>query len=253
MKILLLSLVTAHLGMLLSFGLFRIYQKEVIADIAWALGISIQASIYYLFSTPSAEKSWLMVLVWIWGLRLAGFLYWNRIHLPWQDKRYEKIIANSKQTASKTIFLNYQIQAFLQWIMGLAWFFIMYFPHFSKITLVFSSILFFLGLSIEVIADEQLKEFKKNPVSKVCQIGLWAYSRHPNYFGEILIWISFAFASLNIFSVISPLCLYGIMRFITGPLTEQTSIEHKGQAYLDYQKNTPMIFPYKALFSRRSK
>lgn len=253
MKALILSLALAHLGMLLSFVLFKIYQKEVIADIAWAIGISVQASIYYLFSTPSPEKNFLMLLIWIWGLRLAGFLYWNRIHLAWQDKRYEKIIQRSKQSASQTIFFNYQIQAFLQWIMGLAWFFIMNNAAFSKASLIASTLLFLIGLSIEVIADEQLKEFKKNPVTPVCQIGLWQYSRHPNYFGEILIWLSFAFASQNILSLVSPLFLYGIMRFITGPLTEQTSIEHKGQSYLDYQKTTPMIFPYKLFSSRRSK
>lgn len=253
MTILLLSLLTAHLGMLLSFFIYQRIKKEVLADIAWAIGIALQGSLYFMFFEHSLEKVWLLSLLWLWSLRLAGFLYWNRIRLPWQDKRYEKIIENSKYPTAKTIGMNYQIQAFLQWIMGLAWFFVMQNPSIQSYMLVMTSMLFILGLGIETLADEQLKKFKKHPVGPVCQQGLWRYSRHPNYLGEILIWISFALNSDSLLAIVSPLGLYLIMRFITGPLTEQASMEHKGKSYLDYQQSTPMIFPYKLFCSKRFK
>jgi len=251
---LLLTLITAHVWM---FGCWSIYQackKEVIADIAWSLGILLQGIIYYHFFAQLGVQTYFLLLLIIWSLRLSGFLFWNRILKPWHDKRYEKIIERSPRSSTQTLFINYQIQASLQWVLGLAWFFIMQSHDFSTLLTIAVSVLFFWGLGIEILADEQLKQFKKDAKShQVCQIGLWKYSRHPNYFGEIIIWISFAMGSHHLGGWISPICLFLIMRFITGPLTEETSIAHKGQNYLDYQKVTPMIWPYKLFSFKRNK
>ena len=250
---LILTLITAHLWMLGCWGVYQIMKKEVIADIAWALGILLQGAIYYHFSGHTLAQSYLILLLIIWSFRLSGFLFWNRILKPWHDKRYEKIIERSANSTQKTIFINYQIQAFLQWVLGLVWFFIMQNEAMHVLWLKIASLLFVVGLLIEIVADEQLKYFKKNPNTPVCQIGLWRYSRHPNYCGEIIIWISFAVANQQILGFIAPLTLYLIMRYVTGPLTEETSIVHRGQAYLNYQKTTPMIWPYKLFCSKRSK
>ena len=252
-KILAFNFLIAQLGMLLSFYISRRLQQEIIADIAWPLGIGLQGTLYSIFSVHCPEKTWLCLLLWIWSLRLAFFLYWNRLRLPWKDKRYEKLIENSPHSPPKALFINYQIQACLQWLMGLSWFFVMQKSSFNPVTMLAASAIFILGMSIEIIADEQLKQFKRNSHGTVCQNGLWQYSRHPNYFGECIIWISFAMNSPHLWGWCSPLFLYMIMRFITGPLTEQTSLVHKGQRYRQYQQTTPMIFPYKLFFSRRSK
>lgn len=244
------------LAQVLMFGAWLWYrktQKEVIADIGWALGIGLQGIFYYAEFAESNILFFLLLLLIIWSLRLSLFLWWNRLRQTWHDKRYAKIIERSFQSAEKTLLINYQIQGVLQWLVGLCWFFSMQNQELSLSRFALVSFLFVLGLGVEVIADEQLKQFKQHPDGLVCQRGLWFYSRHPNYCGELIIWFGFALASPSLLGMISPMVLYVIMRFITGPLTEETSIAHRGEAYLQYQKSTPMIWPYKWFLSKLSK
>lgn len=239
--------------MFISWLFYRKTKKEVIADIAWALGIGLQGVLYYLEFGKTPISLFLLLLLIIWSMRLSLFLWWNRLRQSWHDRRYAKIIERSTQSAEKTLLINYQIQGVLQWLVALCWFFSMQNQKSSWAWLLIVTCIFILGLSIEILADEQLKKFKKNPNSPVCQYGLWFYSRHPNYCGELIIWISFAIASQHPLGIISPLVLYFIMRFITGPLTEETSISHKGSDYILYQQTTPMIWPYKWFLSKFSR
>lgn len=250
---LLSHLLFAQCWMLSSWLFYRKTQKAVIADIAWALGIGLQGILYFLEFGQAPISLFLLLLLLVWSLRLSIFLWWNRLRQAWHDRRYAKIIDRSPQSAEKTLLINYQIQGILQWLVALCWFFNMQTHELSWPWILMVTGLFVVGLSIEILADEQLKTFKKHPDGKVCQRGLWFYSRHPNYCGELIIWISFALASQHLLAIISPLSLYLIMRFITGPLTEETSIAHKGGAYLQYQQTTPMIWPYKWFLSKFSR
>lgn len=246
-------LIFAQFWMLCNWWVYQKTYKEIIADIAWALGIGLQGVLYYLEFSQSNTSLFLLLLLLIWSLRLSIFLGWNRLVQPWNDKRYAKIIERSHQSAEKTLFFNYQIQGVLQWLVASCWYFNMQDIPLSWSWVTLITLLFLLGLFIEVIADEQLKQFKKHPEGPICQKGLWFYSRHPNYCGELIIWISFGLFSFHLASLISPLTLYLIMRFITGPLTEETSVAHKGEAYRQYQKTTPMIWPYKWFLSKFSR
>lgn len=103
----------------------------------------------------------------------------------------------------------------------------------------------------EALADSQLENFKKDPANKgkVCQIGLWNYSRHPNYFFEWLIWISFFIFSLDsaggIFTVYCPVVMYVFLTRVTGiKATEEQSLRTRGDAYRIYQKTTSAFVPW---------
>ena len=102
----------------------------------------------------------------------------------------------------------------------------------------------------EWLADYQLTKFRRNPLNKnkVCRNGLWQYSRHPNYFFEWLQWIAFVIFSYGAedawLSLVGPFFMYVFLMKITGiPHIERVSIEKRGEAYIEYQKEVPIFFP----------
>ena len=236
----LITLVFAQLWMLLAWLMYRHVGNPMIADVAWGLGIMLLSWLHVLFFPVDRYHLIALAMVSCWGLRLSAYLYWTRLRQHWHDKRYQAL-----EERSHNLFINYQIQGFLQSIIAIPWFFIG--ANHIGICFYLGSIIFFMGFFIECLADSQLKTFKKNHPQQLCNSGLWQYSRHPNYFGEILIWIGFAILGVSshwgVLGAISPIGLILLMRFITGPLTEETSIQSRGKAYLDYQKSTPMIAP----------
>ena len=102
------------------------------------------------------------------------------------------------------------------------------------------------------IADKQLAEFKKNSANKgkVCEKGLWFYSRHPNYFFEWCHWFSYPIMAIGIsggeWLWIMPVVMFAFLYFITGiPYTEQQAIRSRGDAYRQYQKTTSAFIPWR--------
>jgi steroid 5-alpha reductase family enzyme len=108
-----------------------------------------------------------------------------------------------------------------------------------------------IALTGEAIADWQLDQFKKDPANKgkVCNKGLWNYSRHPNYFFEWLIWVGyfvFALASpYGFIAIISPAIILYLLLNVTGiPATEEQSVRSKGDLYKEYQRTTSAFVPW---------
>ena len=107
-----------------------------------------------------------------------------------------------------------------------------------------------IGFLFEVVGDAQLARFKANPANngKVMDRGLWAYSRHPNYFGEFLIWWGFFLVTLSTdnswWTVVSPLVVTAVLLKMTGiPLTEQSMVDHR-PGYREYIGRTHAFFPW---------
>ena len=108
-----------------------------------------------------------------------------------------------------------------------------------------------LSLLGESCADAQLQRFKADPTShgKVCDVGLWRYSRHPNYFFEALIQIAFCLMAWHAphgwVTVASPLLMLYFLLRVTGiPLTEEYAVKSKGEAYREYQRTTSAFIPW---------
>ena len=108
-----------------------------------------------------------------------------------------------------------------------------------------------LALAGESLSDHQLKSFKADPANrgKICQTGLWNYSRHPNYYFEWLIWVGFFLIAWSspggCFTVLCPgLMLFFLLRVTGIPLTEELSLKNKGDAYRQYQKTTSAFVPW---------
>ena len=106
----------------------------------------------------------------------------------------------------------------------------------------------------EAIADKQLLNFKQSSQSTtdtknlVCNVGLWKYSRHPNYFFEWLYWLSFPLFSVGdsyfYFSLFSPVFMYYLIRYVTGiPPAEDRMLRRKGEVFKEYQLKVSPFFP----------
>lgn len=236
------------LHMCLVWCLYRYLKNPSVVDVGWASGLTLSGLIYLFSETCSTRTIILGVVLVLWGGRLGLYLWYNRIRLGHVDKRYTNLSDNWKIAKPLGFFLNFQLQGLLIMIVATPW-------YFSGKALIqspnaldyFAIILAILALTGETIADNQLQNYKRAPSGLVCSIGLWHYTRHPNYFFEWLVWCAFSlfgFAhSYGYIGLISPLTLYLIMTKITAPMTEAGSIKSRGQAYLEYQKATPMFFP----------
>ena len=194
------------------------------------------------------------LLVLIWAVRLGIFLL-LRVVKAGEDKRFE----NVKLSFSK--FLMYFTISSL-WVFLTTINFLTMLLHNSvlinDIFFLLGLLIWIIGFIIEVVADEQKRRFKLNldNKGKFISTGLWSYSRHPNYFGEILLWIGMAIISLPVLlgweyiTLISPLFVYMLLTKMSGiPILEKQSNERWGNQsdYQNYKKITPILFPFKKI------
>ena len=194
------------------------------------------------------------LLVLIWAVRLGIFLL-LRVVKAGEDKRFE----NVKLSFSK--FLMYFTISSL-WVFLTTINFLTMLLHNSvlinDIFFLLGLLIWIIGFIIEVVADEQKRKFKLNldNKGKFISSGLWSYSRHPNYFGEILLWIGMAIISLPVLlgweyiTLISPLFVYMLLTKMSGiPILEKQSNERWGNQsdYQNYKKITPILFPFKKI------
>lgn len=237
-------LVFTAIHMSLFWLLYLKLKNPAVVDVGWASVLTLSGWIYLL----SAGKAWIGIvsglLLLIWGLRLGGYLWFSRVRKGEKDKRYSKLSEDWNINKKLGFFLNYQLQGLLAWLVSFSFYFISQRTDFSLWDfLAFGLIV--AGLVGESLADFQLQQYKRQPGDPVCKVGLWQYSRHPNYFFDWLAWLGFALIGLGAgwMALISPLTLYLIMVYVTGPITEKGSLESRGEAYRQYQQQTNLFFP----------
>lgn len=237
--------------MMIVWMVYKILNNPSVVDVSWSIGITL-AAIIFLSSSPLDLRVFLIgTLLIIWCFRLAGYLWYTRVRKGIVDKRYIDLSRDWRFSPSVGYFLNFQLQGFLMILLALPFLFIAGQP-FSWLDVIAGTCVV-AGLIGETTADAQLHAFIQQKSGKVCDIGLWRFSRHPNYFCEWLIWVGFALFgyhhALGCIGLLSPLTLYFVMTRLTIPITERGSLASKGQLYKDYQSAVPMFFP---LYRRRS-
>ncbi len=230
---------------LIAWVIFLFLKNPAIIDVFWPISITAAATIYLSYGLTWIQVIFILLLLG-WAVRLSLYLLLTRIIPGHRDKRYTELSKDWQFLKALRFLMNYQLQGLLAIIIATPFIFISQLTVFTWLTL-FSIILFCIGLIGECIADYQLLQFKKDHSDQTCSIGLWQYSRHPNYFFEWLIWVSFFLAGLNtvisVIGIISPILLLFLMLKITIPLTEKMSLQSKPQAYTEYQKKVPIFFP----------
>lgn len=244
--ILFIGLILSLLVMSLVWCLYLKTENPGIVDVFWSINIATIGSFYLWQGHGQRLSVMAFILLLIWCLRLALYLYLTRIKQGEKDKRYETL---SKEWRQKTIgFLyNYLLQGFLGWLIALPFYFIAY-KRSYLIEMLLLALLVVIGVIGETIADLQLLRHRRKKTGKICQIGLWGYSRHPNYFFECLVWLGFSLMGvsdiISMISLLSCVMLFCIMWFITIPLTEAQSLKRRGDAFVAYQSCVSIFIPW---------
>jgi steroid 5-alpha reductase family enzyme len=255
LHMILLSLGACCLVMILVWIWAYRIQNAGVVDIFWSFNFPIIALI--LFVTGNAfplRKAMICSMVLIWGARLGIYLL-IRVgsHLAEEEGRYKQLRKEWAPNSDSKFFGFFQMQAFSNVFLALPFFLICLNtdPEIHLLEYI-AGALWLISITGEGIADRQLQLFKNNPSNKgkVCDRGLWNYSRHPNYFFEWMIWVSyflFACASpLGWISVICPLIMLFLLFKVTGiPMTEEQSLRSRGDAYREYQRTTSVFVPWR--------
>ena len=200
---------------------------------------------------PSPRELIISLLVVIWSLRLSSFLYF-RIHRTGKDGRFDQLKTSP-------------IRFLVPWTLQGLWVFLT-----MIVVIVINSqadsgtplgiwdgiglSIWILGFGIEAIADKQKTVFNTEPNNqgKWIDSGLWSYSRHPNYLGEILLWTGIAFFGISCFTGlervawVSPIFIYLLLTKVSGiPILDKRALEKWGDdpEYQKYRENTPALIP----------
>lgn len=222
-----------------------------IIDIAWGMGFICVIIVGMILNFPLQVPLILPILVILWGIRLSGQLIYRMYNSKGEDKRYAKL-KESNQSIKQGYINIFLLQALLVWIMCIPFYF-----YFSLDIVTWGNIYFYIGVGVsifallyEMIADIQMTIFKKP--NQLVKDGLWRYSRHPNYFGEICfwwgIWISIASILplfMGIIGIVSPLLITYIITFVTGPMLEEQM--NRYPEWEEYKGKTPYIIPKKSI------
>lgn len=203
-------------------------------------------------SEPISSRELIVsLLVVIWSLRLSSFLY-LRIHRTGKDGRFDKL-----KTSSIRFLVPWTIQGLWVFLTMIVVIVINTQADSAPALGIWDGIglsIWILGFSIEVIADNQKTVFNSEPNNegKWIDCGLWSYSRHPNYLGEILLWTGIAFFGVSCFTGlekiawVSPLFIYVLLTKISGtPILDRRALEKWGDdsEYQIYREKTPLLFP----------
>lgn len=230
----------------------RLGGKAGVVDVAWTWSVGLLAIAYVTWSADGliARRILLGVLAGLWSLRLGLHLLPRLFHAK-EDERYLQMKANWGRNAQLRIFLFYQSQALAAPLFALP----MLLGGNSRAELnawdAFGVAIWCVAMFGEWQSDRQLAAFRKSPESRgrVCQVGWWRYSRHPNYFFEWLHWCSYvplaAFAPWGWLAILAPAAMYYFLNYVTGiPPAEAQSLDSRGAAYREYQRTTSAFFPW---------
>ena len=223
-------------------------------DVTWSYALGVLAPLYaWLGDGFTQRKVVALTMALLWSLRLGTYLLFRvKRHHPHEDVRYEVLRQNWRDNLSRNFFWFFQAQALLIVLLSLPVLLACLnpAPQLGLIEWIGFGV-WLLGLSGEALSDAQMQRFKSDPASqgKVCQLGLWRYSRHPNYFFESVVWWGFwLFACGSAWgwaTLYAPLMILYFLLRVTGiPLTEECAVKSKGDAYRAYQRSTSAFVPW---------
>ena len=235
----------------LAFVPARLLQTERFYDLTGSLTyIAVTVAAVMTAAAPSGPQWLIATMILVWAGRLGSFLF-RRIHAAGGDQRFDHIKVSSSR------FL-------IAWTLQGAWVVMTSCAAVSVIlreqpravgaVFVIGAAMWVVGFVVEVVADRQKSRFRADPANegRFINTGLWARSRHPNYFGEILLWTGIAVMAIPYLSgtqwvvMLSPLFVYALLTRVSGIPT----LARRGQqlwgddpAYQAYLSSTPLLLP----------
>ena len=221
-------------------------------DVAFSYGVAILAPMYAWFGPGDPLRKWVFAAIGMaWSLRLGTYILVRVLkHHPAEDVRYQTLRA---RWPGPLQFLGFfQLQAVLVVIFSLPFLFAAFNPASTLSTVELAGMAIAAAAVLgETIADLQMQAFKRDPNNRgrVCDVGLWRYSRHPNYFFESMVWWGACLVALaspwGWVTITCPLLMLYFLFKVTGiPLTEEYAVKSKGDAYREYQRTTSAFVPW---------
>lgn len=223
-------------------------RNVTIVDSLWSLMFLTAALVYAATNSDlDARPILIFILIFLWSVRLSGFLLLRNWGEP-EDKRYQKIRANNEPFWIKSLYLVFGLQGMLAWIIAIPLFFALQNQQKFHWLDAFAVLLWIAGFLFESISDWQLYRFKQSSSNKgkVLDLGFWKYSRHPNYFGEFLIWWSyflFAIPTGGWWTIYAPLLMTLLLLKVSGVGLMEKTIGERRPDYADYVRKTNAFFP----------
>jgi len=220
-------------------------------DVAWA-GLMAFSALYVGASSMGSELPRLLVAMFgsLWGMRLCLHLLKRVLHEP-EDGRYQAMRASWNGSPAK-FFVFFQMQAVVVALFSL--------PYLAAASshgnamdawTILAIVTFVASVAGESLADRQLMRFRADASNrgKTCRTGLWAWSRHPNYFFEWLHWFSYVFLAVGSgwfwYSLVGPVVMFAFLYRVSGiPWTEAQSLRSRGDDYRRYQAEVSAFFPW---------
>ncbi len=219
-----------------------------VVDPGWAISVVLCALVYATASGApwTAHRVVTLACAATWGLRHAFLLLKHRVIGRPEEGRYVELRA---RWGSYAFFAFFQAQALLAVILSLP--FLLACRSTATAVPVPAVLVFGVGLLGEAIADAQLRAWTSNPAhrGRTCRRGLWAWSRHPNYFFEFVIWCAFALlGSSHLYGFLAftaPAIILLLLLFVTGiPPAERQALRSRGDDYRAYQRTTSAFVPW---------
>ncbi len=240
-----------------TFAIGRRIGRYNVVDVAWGLGFIAVAVVAAILGDGDAFRRWLLLaLVAIWGLRLSGYIYRRSAGMG-EDRRYADLLRGA--TAGQVVRKVFVVQAFATWFVSL--------PlqlsavagptprRWLAVTLA-GVLLWVTGVVFEAVGDHQLRVFKSDPAHRgaVMARGLWAWTRHPNYFGDACVWWGLWLVTITgwwaLATAPSPLLMTYFLVYVTGArLTEKYMRGRPG--FDEYQARTSFFVPRPPRSTRR--
>lgn len=237
---------------LVTWFIGRRLRRFAIIDVVWGLGFVVAAVVAFAASAGHGDhgrRILLLILTAAWGLRLAGYLAWRQRDGE-EDPRYTALLERAPAGKGELHMLTrvYTFQLIVMFLVAQVQVVGMFATGPLSWVAWLGVAIWAIGMFFEVVGDAQLAAFKANPANRgrLLDTGVWAWTRHPNYFGDAAVWWGLFLVTASswpgILTLLSPVLMTWALAFRTGkPLTEQRMAQRPGWA--DYAARTSGFFP----------
>jgi steroid 5-alpha reductase family enzyme len=249
------AVVLAFVALVLVFTVVWAWQLKTgnagMVDPVWAYSLGGVAVLYAVLGTGDPLARVLSAAGGlVWGMRLGTHL-WRRNHGKPEDARYRSLREEWGAAAKRRMFWFFQLQAVMAMLLSIAFFI----PAYRESApaagwIVVATAIWIVAVTGEALADRQLARFKADPANHgtVCRLGLWRYSRHPNYFFECVHWLAYLALSIGApwawLALAPPLLMAWLLLKLSGiPLAEAQSARTR-PGYAEYQRTTSALIPW---------
>jgi steroid 5-alpha reductase family enzyme len=234
-----------------AWALQRALRNAGWVDAVWTLGLGLTGIAVALAAGPSGPQ--VALLIGLWSLRLGGHIAARSRGAP-EDARYAALRESWGAGYEPRMFGFLQIQAAAAALLQVPVALAAAAPWPPAPVALLGLAIALAGLAVEAMADSQLRSFRRRMKAEgaghgqVCDTGLWALSRHPNYLGEFLFWLGLALFALpapfGAAALVGPAFIYWLLVHVSGiPPLEAAMLRSRGEAYAAYQRRVPAFFP----------